>query len=78
MEIILGMLFLTFSNIDIQFAKKELVWKTYFATEVLLTTKRMKPIDRKNFAKAILNMDVKAFIVYMSFFNLGSMTIDPA
>ena len=41
MEVVLGMPFLTFSNADIQFAKKELIWTFYTAKEALQTTQRI-------------------------------------
>ena len=37
MEVVLRMLFLTFSNADIQFAEKELTWRSYTAKEALPT-----------------------------------------
>ena len=38
MEVVLGMPFLTFSNANIRFAEKELVWRTNSAIEALPTT----------------------------------------
>lgn len=40
-----GILFLIFSNADIQFAKKELVWKSYTTAKTQFTTKRVELID---------------------------------
>ena len=37
MEVILGMLLLIFSNVNVQFAEKKLIWKTYITKETLLT-----------------------------------------
>ena len=45
MEVILGMLFLTVSNVDVQFAEKELTWRTYTTKKALPTNRRIKLID---------------------------------
>ena len=37
MEVVLGMLFLTFKNGDIEFAKKKPTWKTYTTAKALPT-----------------------------------------
>ena len=47
MEVILGMPFLTFSNADIQFAEKELTWRSYITKKALLTTQRVELTDKK-------------------------------
>ena len=38
-EVVLGILFLTFSNADVQFAEKKLIWRIYTTEEALLTTR---------------------------------------
>ena len=77
MQVILSMLFLTFSNANIQFAVKEPTWKTYTTKKALPITRRVKIINWKKFAKAALDKNFEAFIVYVSF--LGSrITIHPA
>ena len=45
MEVVLGMPFLSFSNADVQFAEKELTWKTYTTEEALPTTRQVEIID---------------------------------
>ena len=76
MEVVLGMLFLTFSNADIQFAEKELTWRSYTAKEVLPTTRKVELINKKEFAKAALDINIEAFVVHMSSLSLRSkMTI---
>lgn len=37
--------------------------------------KRVKLIDKKNFAKGLLDKDIEAFLVYVNFPSLGSMII---
>ena len=81
MEVMLEMPFLIFSNVDIQFAEKKLIWRSYTAAEVLATTKRVELIDKKEFAKAALDEESKTFVVHVSALeaSLGSakMTIHP-
>ena len=66
MEVVPGMLFLIFSNADIQFVKKELTWRSYTTAEVLSTTKRVEFIDKKEFAKAVLDEEFEAFVVHIA------------
>ena len=68
MEVAPGMFFLTFSNADVQFAKKDFIWRTYTIKEALLIIYRLKLINQKEFAKTALNENIEAFIVYVSFY----------
>lgn len=60
------MLFLTFSNTNIQFAEKELIWRSYSITKVLSTTKWVELIDKKKFAKTVLDKESETFVVYVT------------
>ena len=48
MKVVLKIPFFTFSNADIQFADKELIWRFYTTKETLLTIRRVKLINKKN------------------------------
>ena len=74
MKVVLSMFLLTFSNVDIQFAKKELTWRTYTTKKTLLTTRWIELIDWKKFANAALDENIKAFVVHVSSLRLR-MTI---
>ena len=77
MEVVLDMLFLIFSNADVQFAKKELIWRTYTTKKAFPTTRQVEIIDWKKFAKAAFNKNVEVVVMHVS--SLGSrMTIHPA
>ena len=79
MKVVLRMPFLTFTNVDIQFAKKELIWRSYPTKKALATTRKVELIDKKEFAKVALDENIKAFVVHVSCLSLGSkMTIYPA
>ena len=75
-KVVLQIPFLTFSNANIQFAQKELTWRSYTTTEALPTTKRVEIIDRKEFAKAALDEHVEAFVVHVT--SLSTMAIHPS
>ena len=62
----LGMLFLTLSNVSVQFAEKKLIWKTYTIKEALPTICRVKLTNQKEFAKVSLDKNIKAFVVHVS------------
>lgn len=50
-----------------KFAKKKLIWKLYSISKILLITKWVQLIDYKEFAITALNLDEKAFIVYVAY-----------
>ena len=78
MKIVLEMLFLTFSNADIQFAERELVWKTYSASETLPTTRRVEIIGKREFATAALNEEDKTFVVHMAALSMVDSSVYPS
>lgn len=69
------MLFLFFSNVDIQFIKKEFIQKFCIAAKALSTIKWIEFIDKKKFTKVLLDENIKTFVVYVSFFDLSSILI---
>ena len=73
-EVVLGMLFLTLSNADIQFVEKELTWRFYTIAEALPTIKRVKLIDKKGFAKTVLDENSETFVVHIA--SLNSTLLD--
>ena len=70
MEVVLGMPFLTLSNADVQFVKKELTWRSYITAKALPTIKRVELIDKKEFAKVALDENSKTFVVYVASLDL--------
>ena len=77
MKVVLSMPFLIFNNADIQFAEKELTWKTYTTKEALPNTCPVEIIDYKKFAKVVLDENVEALVVHISFLGLR-ISIYPA
>ena len=70
-EVVLDMLFLTLSNADIQFVEKKLTWRSYITAKALPTTKRVKLINKKEFAKAVLDEKSETFVVHVASLNLA-------
>lgn len=70
-KVVVGMLFFTLSSADIQFAKKELVWKTYNTVKALLIIQRMKIINKKKFMAAVLNEEDKTCGIYIAAFTVN-------
>ena len=70
--VVLGMLFLTLSNANVQFVEKELTWRSYTTAKALLTTKRVELIDRKEFAKAALDENFETFVIHVASLKLVS------
>ena len=76
MEVVLGMPFLSLSNADVQFAEKELTWRTYTTEKALPITRQVEIINQKKFAKPALDENVEIFVVYVSSLGL-KMSILP-
>ena len=69
--------FFILSNVDVQFAKKELNWRTSTIEKALLTTQQVKIFNQKKFAKVALDENVEAFMMHVSSLGL-KMSIYPA
>ena len=72
MEVVLKISFFILSNVDIQFIKKKLTWRSYTTKKALPTTCRVEHINKKKFTKTALDENIKVFIIYMSFLSLKS------
>ena len=68
-------LFFIFSNANIQFVKKEIIWKRYIAIKALFITKKIKLINKKKFAVIALDADNKIFIMHIAVLNIKSIII---
>ena len=69
-EVVLGMPFLTLSNVNVQFVEKKLTWRFYTTAKALPTSKWVELIDKKEFAKVALDENFKIFVVHIASFNL--------
>lgn len=65
MEVIFGMTFLIVSKVEVDFAKKQFIQKTYISAEALPTIKRVQIIGLKEFAKVVLDSEQEIFVVHV-------------
>ena len=70
MQVVLNIPFLTFSNVNIQFVEKKLTQRSYTTAKTLSITKQVILINKKEFAKTVLDENFGTFDVYVIFFNL--------
>ena len=66
MEVVRSMPFLTLSNVDVQFAEKELTWRTYTIKKAFPTTRQVEIINQKKLAKAALDEKIETFVVHVN------------
>ena len=59
------MLFFSFSNPNIQFAKRDLIWRSYITKKALLTTQMVELLNKNEFAKVAIDRESKTFVVYV-------------
>ncbi len=59
LDIVLGMLFLTISNPDVDFQARDLQWRSYTTGEVLLTTRQVELIGKKSSQQQLLTQSMK-------------------
>ena len=76
-EVVLGMPFLALSKVEINFAERELSWRTYTSKEALPTTKWVQIIDQKEFAAAALAPEEEALVVHVAYLG-AKMVMHPA
>lgn len=66
-EVVLGIPFLSFNNINIKFVEIEkLTWKAYITTNILATTTQVILINKNEFANAALDKYSETFIIHMT------------
>ena len=69
MDITLKISFFTLKNVDINFIGRHIYCKTYTIAEVFLTTRQVKLIEKNEFTVIALNLENKAFVIYVAFIN---------
>lgn len=74
-KVVLVMFFLTLSNSNILFLEQELIWRSYIAAKAIPNTKQVEIINKNAFAKAVLDKNVKVFMVYITSLSLNLLSI---
>ncbi len=62
-DVVLGMLFLTMSNVDVDFQAQDIEYRSYITGNVLPITRRVEFIEKKEFAVAAFDQKHETFIV---------------
>ena len=70
-KVVLGMPFLTLSDVDVDFLGPELCWRTYTIKKVLPTTRRIKLVGKKEFTAIALDLEYEIYVV-----DIGSVSSD--
>ncbi len=65
-DIVLGMLFLTISNANVNFQAWDLQWRSYIIRKVLSIIRQVELIAKKEFVVATLDPEHEAFIVHIA------------
>lgn len=61
------MLFLFLNNVDIRSAERgNIIWRNYTNAKALPNNKKVKPINKREFAKATLDKNAKIFMVHIT------------
>ena len=79
-EVVLGMPFLILSGADVDFAGRELWWKTYTTEEDFSTTRHVELVGKKEFSAAVLDPEHETYIVHVASLTstpLASLNIHP-
>lgn len=63
---VLRMFFLTFSDLDLWFAEKKLIWRSYITAKALPIINRVQLIVKKEFAQAALDENSETFVVNLA------------
>ena len=66
LEILLGILFLTINNVNIDFQAWNLQWRSYIIENVFPTTIQVELIRKKKFAVTALDPGYRAFVVHVT------------
>ena len=75
MEVVLGMPFLTLSDVDIHFIEKKLEWRKYSIAQTLITIQRFELIDKKEFAATVIDENAETFMVYVATLSTPMMPV---
>ncbi len=70
-NIILKILFLTINNAKVDFKTQDLQQRSYITTKIFSTIKKIKLIEKKEFATAVLDPNYKIFVLYVAALNIS-------
>lgn len=65
-EMVLGILFLLFSNTKFQFGVEKPIWRFYITVKALPITSQIKLINKREFGKVTLPRNFETFVIYVT------------
>ena len=65
LEVVFGILFFTLNSADVDFLDWKLWWRTYTTKKALPTIRRVKLVDKKEFAAATLEPEHETYVVHV-------------
>ena len=65
-KIVLGILFFTLSDVDVDFLSPKLRWKIYITEKAFPTTRHVKLVDKKEFAVVALDLESEPFVIHVA------------
>ena len=68
-EVVFEMLFLTLSDVDVDFSDRELCWRIYTTKKAFPTTRRIELVGKKEFADIALDSELETYIVHVASLN---------
>lgn len=74
-EVVLGMYFFSFFDVNIRFVEREITWKRYITAKTLSITQKVKLIGKKKFVTAALDADSEISIVHVAALNIKSINM---
>ena len=75
--VVLGMLFLTLGDTNVDFSSQELYWKTYITKEAFPATKRIELVGKIEFLAAAFNPEHETYIVYVASLSSTPLVTSP-
>ena len=78
LKVVLGILFLTLSNANVDFLDWDLRWRSYTTNRALLTIKHIKLVGKKKFVTVALNLEHETYVVHVgSVSSIASPSFSP-
>ena len=81
-EVVFEIPFLTLSSADVDLSGRKLQWRTYTTEEVLLTTRCVELVGKKEFAAVALDPEYETYVVHIAFLSsaplIASLNVHPS
>ncbi len=78
-EVVLRMPFLSLNHTNVEFAELgKLTWRSYTAAKALPTISQVELIDKREFAKVVMDENSETYVVHMSALDIAESSIHPS